>query len=576
MNQAPKYEAISYLWGGNGEAQQRMADIKLIDSNGKVHSILTKINLYNALRSLRHPREPKLFWIDALCINRSRNKEVQKEKDQQIAMKRVIFRNATNLCFWLGEDANSKTALNFIPKILDLTRINGLVKDNNAIDGWVAFVALLKNPVFSRLWLVQEVAWYNVTLHCGQSAIHYRDLVDAVTILVAYRDDISQLFYRCKKNHKELTDRKMRVAERFIHLSSQALRVTSPGIQRLFSVETLVSQMMEFDANDPRDRIFSVLAIAKDGLELEEDTKASPQRLRLKGLLRIDYTESILDVYQDFVIYATQSAQSLDIICRHWASSVSEEEASLPTWVRSLNSFLPTTSDGNVSERTSADSLVGLPDHNCYNASRGKTAAFHFESLSSRRFKSLFTMGLRVDVISKIGPRASEGIIQYEWLDEFGHCLGIDENAVPENFWRTLVADRGPNGLNAPSWYHRAFLYCLYHLTPNRDINTTKLIDKCENESPLIVEFLQRVQSVIWNRKFFVSHDKGLIGLAPMAAQVGDIIVILYGCTVPVVLRPKEEIEQSVFQLVGECYVHGIMDGEAIETDICSQEFELQ
>lgn len=51
------------------------------------------------------------------------------------------------------------------------------------------------------------------------------------------------------------------------------------------------------------------------------------------------------------------------------------------------------------------------------------------------------------------------------------------------------------------------------------------------------------------------------MGLAPMAAQIEDIICILYGCSVPVVLRPHK----GGFQFVGECYIHGMMDGEAVE-----------
>jgi hypothetical protein len=49
-----------------------------------------------------------------------------------------------------------------------------------------------------------------------------------------------------------------------------------------------------------------------------------------------------------------------------------------------------------------------------------------------------------------------------------------------------------------------------------------------------------------------------------MASQVGDFICILSGYTVPVVLRHQEDIDgKEYFQLVGECYVHGMIDGES-------------
>jgi hypothetical protein len=572
ISEPEEYEAISYLWGGSN---QKSFDIKLVDPLGNQHSIYIRANLHSALRSLRHPKLSRPFWVDALCINRSNGEET----NQQVAMKRDIFHQATNLCFWLGEDANSKAALNFIPQILDLARVDKLIRDDNAIDGWVAFVALLKNTVFGRLWLVQEVAVaQNVTLHCGQPAIHYEDFVDAVAMFVSCRVDISLLFRRNQKDYKELTDRKMTMAERFIDVTTNALRVSRSGkIQRLLSLEALVSQLSDLSATNPKDRIFSVLALAREGPKLVKETlMENPHEARDEGALRIDYKKSILEIYQSFVIHAIKRSQSLDIICRRWASSVSEGESDLPTWVRPLQSSLQAPFDSNTSERTDADSLVGIPDRHHYNASRGTLAIVRTEPHPPLGNKaSLFACGFRADTISKLGPRSSEGIILCEWL-ELGGCNTVGET-VPEDFWRTLVADRGPNGSNVPSWYNRAFLYCLHQLTPNGDINTNRLIAECEAESALVVEFLQRVQSVIWNRKFLVSKDNSWIGLAPMAAEVGDVICILDGCSVPVVLRPQSVDKKRFFQLVGECYVHGLMDGEIAETTVyCREEFELR
>jgi hypothetical protein len=51
-------------------------------------------------------------------------------------------------------------------------------------------------------------------------------------------------------------------------------------------------------------------------------------------------------------------------------------------------------------------------------------------------------------------------------------------------------------------------------------------------------------------------------GLCPPDTKVGDIICILHGCSVPVVLREKQG---GYMSLVGEAYVHGVMDGEALE-----------
>lgn len=51
--------------------------------------------------------------------------------------------------------------------------------------------------------------------------------------------------------------------------------------------------------------------------------------------------------------------------------------------------------------------------------------------------------------------------------------------------------------------------------------------------------------------------------LVPQVAQNGDHICVLLGGSTPFVLR---EIDgQDEYKLIGEAYVHGIMDGEVVE-----------
>jgi hypothetical protein len=54
-------------------------------------------------------------------------------------------------------------------------------------------------------------------------------------------------------------------------------------------------------------------------------------------------------------------------------------------------------------------------------------------------------------------------------------------------------------------------------------------------------------------------------GLAPQGSKVSDIVCILLGCSVPVVLSRGSGENRSLYKVVGEAYVHGMMDGEAME-----------
>jgi hypothetical protein len=55
----------------------------------------------------------------------------------------------------------------------------------------------------------------------------------------------------------------------------------------------------------------------------------------------------------------------------------------------------------------------------------------------------------------------------------------------------------------------------------------------------------------------------GYLGLGPTSMQPGDSLCIFGSRNVPLILRPLEE--HGGYQLVGECYIHGVMHGEATE-----------
>jgi hypothetical protein len=73
------------------------------------------------------------------------------------------------------------------------------------------------------------------------------------------------------------------------------------------------------------------------------------------------------------------------------------------------------------------------------------------------------------------------------------------------------------------------------------------------------------------HRKPFLSAE-GYVGLVPAVAEIGDIIIIIFGATVPFVVR---ELDGGKVQLIGEAFVHGIMDGEFLKVGRASETFCL-
>jgi hypothetical protein len=70
-----------------------------------------------------------------------------------------------------------------------------------------------------------------------------------------------------------------------------------------------------------------------------------------------------------------------------------------------------------------------------------------------------------------------------------------------------------------------------------------------------------------------MSSRDGRIGMVPAKAKKGDFICVLYGCSVPVLLRHAGAgagagagaARCDSFSFVGECFVDGCMDGSVLE-----------
>jgi hypothetical protein len=72
--------------------------------------------------------------------------------------------------------------------------------------------------------------------------------------------------------------------------------------------------------------------------------------------------------------------------------------------------------------------------------------------------------------------------------------------------------------------------------------------------------YIEQAQQTLQGRSFFTTAN-GYIGIGPDDMEKGDVVVILHGARTPFVLRQTQD--QTAWSLLGDCYVHGIMAGEA-------------
>jgi hypothetical protein len=73
-------------------------------------------------------------------------------------------------------------------------------------------------------------------------------------------------------------------------------------------------------------------------------------------------------------------------------------------------------------------------------------------------------------------------------------------------------------------------------------------------------------------RRMFKTHD-GRLGLAPPRAEAGDSICVFLGGDVPYILR---DVNAGIWEFIGECYLHEMMDGQALARVDNSLEFVVR
>ena len=162
LRHSPKYEAVSYTWGSEGNEQT-------IYVNNNPFRI--RVNLYRFLFRLRQQsRKPRTLWIDAISISQVN----LDEKRQQVAVIGKIFSSAERVLIWLGEHADGSEHL-FRPGLLRATVISSslyyklrpLSKDERQVRA-LQWGELLDRDYWKRTWVIQEIILAKcITVHCG-------------------------------------------------------------------------------------------------------------------------------------------------------------------------------------------------------------------------------------------------------------------------------------------------------------------------------------------------------------------------------------------------------------------------
>lgn len=575
----PAFEALSYTWGDGNLCRRLFCNTSVIK--------ITQ-SLFDALIHLRHPKATRKLWVDAVCIDQNSNDE----KIVQLPRMKDIYQHANQVVIWLGlADDSTSRALDLIrlaAKCLrqesgrnvirgDPTRFYEPFSDEKNrqrgfppiedLESWLPVAALFARNWFSRCWTYQEaILATKATIQIGAHLLDWADLCVACTFFYHnsygwFKDGASKTFLLCQSSKV-----------------GRGLQEWTPMPLMFLLAATLESQ-----ATLPKDRIFGVL-----GLTAESTQKY----FSLSGSLdNSKYNMSMRELYTDvtrFLLHPEENDSALGILnmVKHYPLEEGEQEKRneedgglIPSWVKRWhdptplykkdhdeNHVQPMSPSIFSSKFRAGGPEYHLPEWNHQTPYEISLHGFIYTTISN-------TVNiLRVPPLSR--TRLWDLVLEIRSVREQKHASYPTGESIDEAFAQTLTAAKSTEGAHAIDFQH--FCIWLYELTlasllvegQIHEIERFKIEWGAEYQRLKSLvgtrfephTFLKDLMTACMGRKLF-STLSGHIGIGDGTLESGDLVCIFLGGMTPFIIRPVDQ----KYKFVGECYLHGIMHGEALE-----------
>ena len=526
-------------------------------------------NLFKALRRLRQAVGVRTIWIDALCINQNDNVE----KASQVARMAEIYQSCskvwiflsdyetepngprdtrtveeTNDLIWYSERpqfpldsgygafatvfdfAKSKNRhLDEIPIFKSENIPSGRqlrIVSSTAFQALNALVETMNVDWWRRIWVLQEAVLSPIAMVVlGSIHMPFEVFAIAATCLEIHSKCCGELLVS-EPGLKQLV-------EKFI------IAVMQIGWTRLYrkdradgyspQIHHLLWQYRSHKSTDPRDMIFALLSFITDKDDLAE--------------LAPDYTISKKEVYKRAVLCSVRSSKKLYILQGRRNPSIKSD---MPSWIY----------DWSVPMKPFEWHLERQRLRNSDYLTSGEEGPYFSCNRDELSLKGIF-----VDLVVSIGSEmdGSRKLQVSKWRkilrlpnEEKKSYIGGEED-LESAFWRTVtrdytwtstktfqrIQDRNGHVIAGLEW-----LEC----TLNRTIFTSPTRD-----------FENLIGNLSVGQQFFLT-ETGYMGMGN--PEPGDQVFVLKGGDVPFILRSGVEKGSEYYSIVGDCYVHGIMDGE--------------
>ncbi|RFN50245.1 het-domain-containing protein [Fusarium flagelliforme] len=581
------FATLSYTWGDPRDTET------IIINNVEMR---VSINLAAALRSFR---ELNFFngqfklWADAVCINQAD----LDERSSQVAMMRDLYTSSWTTMAFLGAAADQSDKALALLKTLAVCEVNkttsqlrDILQDNPAYLGghgeWLALQAFLQRGYWSRLWVVQEAALApsSMPMFVGVEYVTWKQVQDALTAI-----------HTCLWYVKDLClqyDRKMLCATRGKTVGevsglwdTENLHHIDKGLARLsrkrkrgesISYGDLLEVACATTCAEPLDKIYGLLAFIDPVIadQIVVDYKLPPSQV-------------FSQVSQLFIIHDN----SLELLRdgNPWNRTKTPSWAPDWTWKYhnrdKLSPTLPYHADGGLAAETSfyANGQVLLVRGVIIDRVKEMGCQSTIEQAKDKSVRTLEKTDVFCSAYGTLEPTRTA---LYHTLIgcRFG-CMGehqvLEDEGMPifslptstelamKNFrergW-TEFSIQGQRYEHWRDWRRTNDEIELGDLGCVGDFFEDQIPDYIDKDC-LWADFV-RFRNVSSGRRF-VTTSGGRFGWVPggtehgghMEVYRGDLFCIVFGCSVPLVVRRVG----NDYCVLGEGYLQGFMDGQILK-----------
>lgn len=563
------YMALSYCAGDPKVTEEVIVNGLTFNVFSTAYAALQEVHRSQQLALAEGKHVRCNIWLDQICIDQSD----RIERSHQVELMREIYANAESVMVWLGHDTTDGSGARFLRQqlclvadyheqlrrgadeaqkleqlnlyVVETTKahfqsLNGL-KLKNTVEGLTAF---LSSPWWTRCWVVQElVVAKEARLVFGINSLDWFSFSVGIVILDKTFKHLQSIFTGELDNGSSLSEENSKTIDSMLdRYDSIAVFSFFDEVKKMWeeSSKPSLTVMLEHsrgrESSDPRDRIFAFLGLVDSGYEIAVDYchhKTSEESANAFKNLLTDTARRI--IIQE---------GSLDILS-HVELDARGDDNDLPSWVPDWTS--PREGDVQLLYTNCSSIFQNFPyiGQKAYNVSKN-TAIVHFgKEMPDGPYKYLSVQGFIIDEVAA--------------ANTFGEREGNESPIHMADRWERIIAQYQGNYLYLAQcksiWgaLWEVFTRGLLHKTKYQNDLTPEGMGQFDNE------IASRLSGMMNGWRFFCS-PKGYLGLATHRAQPTDLLCIILGAHVPYVIRKNG----LYYSLVGEAYVHGLMDGEAM------------